>query len=399
MNPSVTRVFFASLSVLGLLASAAADASAVTIVKVKKDDLLHGLGDADVYESPFFTSALDGTPVNPSGGWAPTVPTQAATSSAATTTPKRTYNIVGNSTPTGADATPGTSDDWLDGNGVPTGITLSFDAQFTLTALPTGSFFTHPGTAIGVATAGQFGRGLGVTGVAGGPNDLNAGQGFEFTPVTVSNVSFSGTLTDTNFTFSPGSVANFGTVLFRSNNFDETGTGIDGMTLTNQAGETIGFGSDSGTIASNLIVNNNFGSGATPSSFFPRQTGPYQLVSTNEGAVIKGMTLEYDVTYDISPAATGENADFDGDGDVDGQDFLTWQQNVGISSGATQAQGNANPGVDGAVDGADLDVWESQFGAATIVAAAVPEPTSALMAALAVAFGVVASARRRNAGR
>ncbi len=79
--------------------------------------------------------------------------------------------------------------------------------------------------------------------------------------------------------------------------------------------------------------------------------------------------------------ATG-NANFDGDGDVDGADFLLWQRGVGITNGATLAQGDANG--DGAVNGADLVIWRSQYGqgGATVAAAsAVPEPASGSLAA------------------
>ncbi|HEX6961079.1 MAG TPA: PEP-CTERM sorting domain-containing protein, partial [Lacipirellula sp.] len=86
---------------------------------------------------------------------------------------------------------------------------------------------------------------------------------------------------------------------------------------------------------------------------------------------------------------------FNGDGFVDGADLLVWQQNLGLSSGATQGQGNANSGVDGAVDAADLAIWNSQFGSAHPVpgAAAVPEPAAWI---LAVGGGWIAAHRRRR---
>ena len=71
-------------------------------------------------------------------------------------------------------------------------------------------------------------------------------------------------------------------------------------------------------------------------------------------------------------------ADFDGDLDVDGRDFLLWQRGFGITSGATKADGDSNG--DGAVDGTDLDNWQIQFGYQIIGSPsplgtlAVPEP-------------------------
>ncbi|MBA3483968.1 MAG: lamin tail domain-containing protein [Pirellulales bacterium] len=66
------------------------------------------------------------------------------------------------------------------------------------------------------------------------------------------------------------------------------------------------------------------------------------------------------------------SADFDGDGDVDGSDFLTWQRGLGVSSGATPDQGDANN--DGGIDGADLQLWKDQFTQPAAPTASVPEP-------------------------
>ena len=95
-----------------------------------------------------------------------------------------------------------------------------------------------------------------------------------------------------------------------------------------------------------------------------------------------------DVVLSSSPPSL-EDADFDGDGDVDGADFLTWQRGVGTAGG--QPEGNAD-GV-GGIDGADLDVWKNQFGTATVAAGAIPEPTSAVL--LLLAAGVAALTYRR----
>jgi hypothetical protein len=70
------------------------------------------------------------------------------------------------------------------------------------------------------------------------------------------------------------------------------------------------------------------------------------------------------------------SADFNGDGAVDGADFLVWQRGCGLSGQTTSAFGDANR--DGLVDAADLAVWQPQFGKVASLAptsAAVPEPT------------------------
>jgi hypothetical protein len=85
------------------------------------------------------------------------------------------------------------------------------------------------------------------------------------------------------------------------------------------------------------------------------------------------------------------NANFDGDDDVDGRDFLTWQRGFGINDGtALLADGDANG--DGNVDGDDLVVWQVQYGepiAPLAAATAVPEPASAtLFGALLAMLGL-----------
>ncbi|MBA3480197.1 MAG: hypothetical protein H0T51_00145, partial [Pirellulales bacterium] len=83
------------------------------------------------------------------------------------------------------------------------------------------------------------------------------------------------------------------------------------------------------------------------------------------------------------------SADFDGDGDADGADFLAWQRGLGIlSPDGTKTDGDADN--DGDVDGDDLAVWRNQFESgvaifANAIAAAVvsaAEPTLTLGSAL-----------------
>lgn len=94
----------------------------------------------------------------------------------------------------------------------------------------------------------------------------------------------------------------------------------------------------------------------------------------------------------VVPAAV-DNADFDGDGDVDGADFLTWQRGLGLSGpAATMAAGNANS--DTVINGADLAVWRAQFGLPAVPAVGtIPEPGTVLLALLAAPLGLLA---RRN---
>lgn len=86
------------------------------------------------------------------------------------------------------------------------------------------------------------------------------------------------------------------------------------------------------------------------------------------------------------------NADFDSDADVDGWDFLTWQEGVG--TGTQFSDGDANG--TGTVDAADLAILEQQFGAPqSQQLVSVPEPQVVYLL-LAAAVSLVAPARRKS---
>ncbi len=79
------------------------------------------------------------------------------------------------------------------------------------------------------------------------------------------------------------------------------------------------------------------------------------------------------------------DADFNNSGAVDGSDFLIWQRNVGVSSGATNAQGDTDG--NGAVNGTDLANWRTRYGlpSASASAAAIPEPATTALVITAAA--------------
>jgi hypothetical protein len=77
-------------------------------------------------------------------------------------------------------------------------------------------------------------------------------------------------------------------------------------------------------------------------------------------------------------------ADFDDDGNVDGDDLTVWTENIGPTAAA-----DAN--ADGVTDGADFLAWQREFGLGITppvgaAIAAVPEPGSAVLAAMSVAM-------------
>jgi hypothetical protein len=114
-------------------------------------------------------------------------------------------------------------------------------------------------------------------------------------------------------------------------------------------------------------------------------------IGTNEDS-IQGVLIAVDKLRVISEAST-QSADFDGNGLVDGADFLRWQRNNGLATGATRGQGDANG--DGAVNSSDLNIWRTKFGTAgaQVAVSGVPEPAAVTLFGLA-AMGLIAASRR-----
>ncbi len=96
----------------------------------------------------------------------------------------------------------------------------------------------------------------------------------------------------------------------------------------------------------NLLANNNVGSNWT------KATVGIQDASSPTGPTFSNLDVG-------SPGFIPDSADFDGNGGVDGLDFLLWQRGFGLSA-ASKSDGDANNNF--IVDGLDLAVWESQYG-------------------------------------
>lgn len=100
-------------------------------------------------------------------------------------------------------------------------------------------------------------------------------------------------------------------------------------------------------------------------------------------AIVKGFAYETTPNTPILAGDIGGGStagDFDGDGDVDGRDFLIWQR------------GETSP----PLDAGDLADWQNHYGTGTLTAnmSVVPEPSS--LALLMAGAGAMAFNRRRN---
>ena len=75
------------------------------------------------------------------------------------------------------------------------------------------------------------------------------------------------------------------------------------------------------------------------------------------------MADSFDFTNaDTSPIVEGNDADFNNDGTVNGQDFLIWQRGFGSTDLINNINGIGDANNDGVVDAGDLAVWQSQYG-------------------------------------
>lgn len=169
---------------------------------------------------------------------------------------------------------------------------------------------------------------------------------------------------------------------------------IDGATIEMQLGGT-SFADPNDPLYDRLIVSGVFDVAgdldvSLVDGFIPTLSDSFDLF--NFGSItgtfdsISLPSLAAGLAWDTSQllvdgtmSVTFANADFDGNGFVDGIDFLTLQRGFGLSGQTDNQNGDANG--DGLVDHLDLAAWELQYGAPPPLAAAigvtlVPEPSS-----------------------
>ena len=121
-------------------------------------------------------------------------------------------------------------------------------------------------------------------------------------------------------------------------------------------------------------------------------SGTFASINLPAIGTLQWNTSQLYTTGVISVGAAFE-ADFDEDGDVDGDDLARWRDGFQVTLDmASHGDGDADGDHD--VDGADFLAWQRQFGspATTAATAAVPEPETLLM----LASGVLAMFFRRS---
>lgn len=329
--------------------------------------------------SPFFTSALHATNgtqyiIGPANGLAGSIKTPNGPGDSpvgSSTTVSGTITINGNANSLGPDGIAGTADDWLNGNNIPAGVVLSYGISFTIASANGANLITANGnTGNGLAIANNASQNYG---------NLDSGEVLLISAITRTNLQWNGAPNEP-FAFTPLSAGVTRFTSFRSNSFTEATAGATLSDGTN----TWGFGVSTGTVVSNQVMENGFGQ---PAYIFAPAGGDLPLTLTTDAGswTLKGFQLSTPFAYDIVALPPAVNADFNGDGIVDGNDFLVWQRNSSLTSGATLEQGDADG--NGTVDEFDLAAWKANFGLGSdspLTGTAIPEPAAATLAAFAL---------------
>jgi hypothetical protein len=187
--------------------------------------------------------------------------------------------------------------------------------------------------------------------------------------------------------------------------FDARGMfGPGGIAFAELFSELTGGGTSKSEILSGgpLVVNGNpevWTNFAFTTTLGPDVSGGLTLQLGATTGAFGGSTAQmwYDnVSVTVDSLTTPDpNANFDGDVDVDGADFLIWQGGFGATSQVDNSNGDAD--FNGTVAAADLSIWQTQYGSPppTSAIAAIPEPTSILLLGLGA---LIAVSRRRRIG-
>ncbi|MCC7086044.1 MAG: hypothetical protein IT427_13660 [Pirellulales bacterium] len=164
-----------------------------------------------------------------------------------------------------------------------------------------------------------------------------------------------------------------------------------------------GFLIDGNSLLVATMGNNNAADPIYGSFLFPGSVQKFDLTSgVYTGTLVWGgdaLNQDPNVGFQATSLLLRETptpGDFDGDGDVNGVDFVVWQTNFPADSGKILADGDADG--DGDVDGADFVVWQTHFPQTQpgSVSSLVPEPATWLLSACYLAAWAVRRLQRKQ---
>ena len=111
----------------------------------------------------------------------------------------------------------------------------------------------------------------------------------------------------------------------------------------------------------------------------PNHPSNVQWGNSDQAGANRGVADYQEVLFEIGPF-NGSRGDFNGDGFVDGGDFLVWQKSM-----ANPLDLTADANGDGRVDDADLAIWRANLGTrpgGSSAGGAVPEPAALVLLSL-----------------
>jgi hypothetical protein len=95
----------------------------------------------------------------------------------------------------------------------------------------------------------------------------------------------------------------------------------------------------------------------------------------------KARYYAFQIDVELSTGLPPVPGDVNGDNQVNGSDFVVWQNNYPAASGKTLTTGDADG--DGDVDGADFIVWQTNLPAGSPSSSPVPEPPALILSLIA----------------
>lgn len=120
-------------------------------------------------------------------------------------------------------------------------------------------------------------------------------------------------------------------------------------------------GALSGFVPNQIRLSNATQTRVEPLEWYAIQFSPTQALSTAEREEMIRLSLMFEP---LDTSSVG-GADFDGNGAIDGRDFLIWQRGFGMTENVQHENGDAND--DGRVDGLDLTVWKETYEATLLL--------------------------------